>query len=264
MQPTTTLCVMCTDRGAYIAHDQIAAVRWGCSDSVHTLIIDENGKLQDPGDFEGYSILRRDRPYRLQRGFQQLAALHYAIDRGWQFQQAMLLTDDTLITGKEIDRWTLASIEKSVGFLGVEDRYSHDDAYGRVANLFAEWDIPYETWDPTPKVPSDKFLVISQEMLKQMFQRGLLAPEEPERWPLPFATYISWVGQILGFYQGLCGHVDKQQPPLYINPAKGNRCAPAPHILKDTFAVYYSLRNVPAYNEEELRTGYRRIRASSK
>lgn len=255
--------VFCTDQPA-VAIDQVDALHWSAKWSHRILIVDTSPRGLGIPSTADYEILRfGDVPQQLP-GFLQLQALSHLVNEGWQFGQAILLQDDTLPIGHGIDEWCGLQIKtQNAGLIGVEDRTSHYLSFTTCSELFSAWDVPHEIWEdaPSTKTPHEAFLVLSAQLIRDMFERMLLPPPDCHAWHLPFGPYISWVAQMLEYSQLLQGHMDRPLAPLYVNSLRG-RQLPPPTILRSEFLVYHSLKQVSAFSANDLRLGYKRLRDS--
>ena len=259
---TQTLIVFNSSRDPAIADDHIQALRWACQEDCHVVFVDDRQALP-AGERDGWSVHHTKLPLLPElAGFRRMAVLQEVINIGTSFQCAWLLSDDTLPIRPGLDRVILQTMrEQNAGLLGVADRHDYNDAFVFCTSLFAEWGLPFERWQTGTAVPIDGFVVLSQALVLALFRKQLLVPEGIERWSLPWGVYISWVSQLLGYYQHLQGSVDRPVPPIYADVTPGCRLSPPPHILSDEFLLYHSLRQVRGFNEEEIRLGYRKLRA---
>ncbi len=267
MQPDVkTLFIVCAHRGSSQVLDLVESIRWSCQDSSFTLLVDECACLQLPGDGETYATLAMSNGSDdMHRGFRQLAAIYFAVNRGWQFERVVMLSDDSLLIGRGFDAWLAKAMsENTAGLLGVEDRLNYEDAFPTISQLLSEWAVPHEHWEapPSPKTVQPACYALSRALVDKLYERRLLPPEGYNRWPLGFGCYLSWVAQMLEFYQALWGHMDRAKPPLYVNYHHG-RYLPAPQILSPAFLLFHSLRGVTGYTESELRDGYRQFRQTN-
>lgn len=257
-----TVFVFGTEHAA-VAIDQIDAISWSCKWTHRIVVIDRTRRglgLPDGGSHEVVRV-----PEDLRRtvfGFQQLAALGMLVDQGWQFGQAILLSEDSLLLGKGLDEWCGLRIkEQDAGVIGVEDRRCYMESFPSCAATFSGWDVPHEIFEDAPnnKTVADPFQALSGVLVRDLFARNLLTPPDCAEWLLPFGPYISWVPQMLGYTQLLHGHMDRQLPPLYVNELR-SRQLPSPTILSQEFLLYHSLKGTCAFSANDLRVGYKRLR----
>lgn len=257
-----TVFVFGTEHAA-VALDQLDAISWSCKWTHRILVIDRTRRGLGLPDADTYEIVRMpDELRRVAAGFQQLAALGMLINQGWQFGQAILLSEDSLPIGKGLDEWCGQLIkEQAAGVIGVEDRCSYMESFPSCAMTFSCWEVPHEIFEDAPnnKTVASPFQVLSGVLVRDLFARNLLPPPDCEDWLLPFGPYISWVPQILGYTQLLHGHMDRQLAPLYVNELQ-SRQLPSPTILSREFLLYHSLKGTCAFSANDLRVGYKRLR----
>lgn len=254
-----SLFVCCVDNH-YVAFDQLEAIKWACTHTNYVVLVDVAPQPIHPaGDYEGYTILR---PQNLHgEGFDGLTAVKHCLDQSALIGQAILLSQYALPVSRGLDNWCAGQIKSGYGILGVEDRHCFYESFTACSSMFAEWGVPHELYEdpPSTKTLAPGFQVIEGGLLRDLFNRQLLPPAGIEQWQLPFGVFLSWIAQMLNYTQLLHGHMDRQQPPLYVNEMR-TRCLPAPHILSGAFQLFYSLKGVPGYSMHDLRQGYKRIR----
>lgn len=258
MLEVDSVFVVPTRRGSYVIEDLINSIKWSCQRSFHVIVVDLTGELSLQSTVD-CSVIRSNSS--VCSTFAGCAGVKAAVDRGIRSQQYVVLDDACLIIQPGIDTWALEHLSKTqVGLLGVVDRLNYEDAFSRCAVLFDEWDMPYHSFEPGPLSLSDAAIFLAAPVVLAMYHQGLLVPTTCVRWPLSVGVYLSWVVQMLGYYLVGWGHMDKPMPPLYVNHSGRSRFLPAPHILSPRFALYYSVRHVLGYSEEELRNAFKRVR----
>jgi hypothetical protein len=260
-----TIFVIATSRGTYPVLDLFNSIRWSCRQSYYVVIVDRVGDVEFPADVkEGYTLLQMSSEAKASDGFLCGAGVSWAISKGIQCKQFVLLDDACLVIQPGIDNWSLGHMQKTqVGLLGVLDRLNYEDAYKRCAPWMDIWDMPQTSFDPGPNSIHEAVVFLSATVAAELHKRALLIPAGCEQWPIPYGPYISWAVQMLDHYMVGWGHMDKQMPPLFVAHTKRARFLPAPHILSSKFLLYYSLRNVPGYSEEELREAFKRMRGEA-
>lgn len=255
-----SLVVIPTRRGRYAAEDLCRASRWSCLGPAAVYVVDASAEPID--GIAGATVLRAEQTgVRPRDGFLAGLGLMHAVDKGVQFRQAIVLDDSCLVMRRGIDQWAIGHTQRDgVGLLGVHDRLNYEDAYDRCRVWFDNWAVPHESFEPGPYTLHDAALWLSGGLVASLYRYGLLTPDGCASWPLTYGAYVSWVSQMLGFYQVGWGHMDKRLPPLFVNHTGRSRHQPEPHILSDSFLLYYSVRHCVAYSEEELREAYKRAR----
>lgn len=259
-----TVYVIATRRGTYPVDDILRSLRWSSTGSHYTVILDRTGGVTIPEDLkEGYAVLTVEQHNNIQDQFIALLGIKWAIDKGLEAKQYLILDDRCLVMQREIDAWALEHIVKQqVGTIGVRDRLNYEDAYSKITPLFDAWDLAHQMWVPGPETLHEAAVYISGALAKEMYKQNLLPPEGVEQWPLPFGPFISWVSQMLNFYQVAWGAMDVPMPPLYVNhPGQQSaRFQPPPHILNTSFKLYFSVRHVLSHSEERIREVFKKMR----
>jgi len=254
-----TLYVISVSRGAYVADDIAASIRWTSEKPCFAIFVDLNDGIQVLGD-NGFVLMKTGLPADAEPGFHRAAAIKWAIDQGFSFKQVISMSEDCLIIGRTLDSWALDQIAKNVGLVGVQDRLTYEDSYSSCLEMMSSWKMPHARWEVAPQTVATEFTVLSGALAAALFQCNLLIPPGCEKWPLPYGPFISWAAQMLGHFQVSWGHQDKQMPPLYCGHPGRNAFQPAPHILATRFLLYSSVRHAMNYSEEDLREIYKRLR----
>ncbi|MHC4371711.1 MAG: hypothetical protein ACYSW8_29195 [Planctomycetota bacterium] len=254
--------VIATSRGTYPVLDLFNSIRWSCQKPHYVVIVDRVGDVKFPDDVtEGYAILRVEQVPETKDGFLAGAGVRWAIDKGITCKQYVLLDDACLVLQPALDSWSLEHLQKTgVGLLGVIDRLNYEDAFARCAPWMDLWNMPHAGFEPGPHSVHEAALFLSAAAASQLYQQNLLVPEGCGQWPIPYGPFISWAVQMHGQYMIGWGHMDKQMPPLFVGHSGRARFLPAPYILSTKFGLYYSLRSVISYSEEDLREAFKRMR----
>lgn len=260
MFPVDTIFVASVTSRA-TALDQLAALKWTCRQRTQHIILVDCAKRPclAPGTFDGYSVVRQSST--LSPGFQSLAALRTILTGDAQFGQAILLDDEALPVGLDLDMACAGIVQAGAGLLGVEDRLCYYESFRTYGPQFSDWELPHELWEeaPSPKTPAAGFLVLSASLVWDLLHRDLLPPADISGWQLPFEPWLSWVAQMLNHSQVLHGHMDRPKPPFYVNALRG-RYLPPPTILGGDFLLFRSLHGVTAFSAADLRQFYRQMR----
>jgi hypothetical protein len=255
----TAFCIV-TSRGTYPVLDLIQSIRWSCRQFVYVVVVDKSHTVTLPQGVAD-QVLQIEHAENVLDGFLAGMAAKWVIDNGPQVDQFAFLSDECLVTQPGLDAWFDGVLARTqVGLLGVLDRSDYRDAYRRCAPIMDHWGMPHSSFTPDGHTLVSPVLFLSREAARTLFYRNLLFPDHCEQWPLSYGVFVSWAVQMGGLYQVGWGHTDKQMPPLFVYCQEQVRCQPAPHILSNAFMLYYSVRQVPGYSEEQLRETYKRIR----
>ena len=254
-----TLYVLHSNRDPEIAADEIQAARWASTQTCQALLVTDVGASAQyascGADLVVESAAKDD--------FKFYDGLRQAINSGVKFEQAICFRDDTAFLGRGLDVWFGERFYKETAdLLGVADRHYCAESFMRLTDRFANWGLPHETWDKPPNsfpVHSAAF-GLTKKLARELFYRNLLLPEDHATWPLSFGAFASWTCQLLMQPMLLRGAMDRPQPPLYVNDGWGGTYNPPPYLLHSGLLLYWSLRCVAGYSEEETRTWCRSLR----
>jgi hypothetical protein len=255
MNEVDTVFIVASDRGSYVVSDIVRSIKWTCANSCYVVIVDLAKNVSLPQDMGiDYTVLNLEN-YSFGSGFARNIGIKWAIDNGIRCKQFVCVSDSSLIMQPGLDMFLLKQMTKTqIGLLGVQSMWSASAEYDSVVGCLAEWDLPYSKYRPEGFHLVDSIHVISYECAKALFEANALVRNDVGKWPLSYAVFMSWVAQMLGFYQVGWGMTCKQMPPFYVNPSSRNeRRLPAPHLLSTRFMFYDSLRCVEGYSEEEIR-----------
>lgn len=254
--------VIATRRGSYPVLDLFNSIRWSCQSSFYVVVVDCREDVEFPPEItQGFTVLTAGQEIEAEDGFMRGAGIRWAIDKGIRCKQFVLLDDACLLLQPGLDVWALERMQKSqVGLIGVVDRLSHEDAFKRCTPLMDVWNMPHSNFEPGACSVHAAALFLSASAAATLYQQNLLVPDDCGQWPIPFGPFISWAVQMYGYYMVGWGHMDKQLPPLFVSHTDRSRFLPAPHILSAKFGLYYSLRHVPGYSEEDLREMFKKMR----
>jgi|GEM_PF-6637919 len=261
MTCTDTLFVVGPSLSKYRAQDTLDAVRkW--SDGSCCVVFVSNTEQPLPKDGDAWPVGRAFKP-GTDEGFMRGYGLWWAMDRGIQFRQAILMSATCLIVARGLDAWCAERLRRTdLGLMGVQAWTNYADAYKRSLGLLAEWGVPFENWDCATEVLSSSFLCLSASFADLLFGRGWLFPERCEAWPANYGAFLSWTAQMFGYYKLACGHVNSPCPPLYVALDTSVPVDhPAPMILHESFKLYCPVDRVRGYSEEEVRRIYAARRA---
>ena len=256
-----TLFVISSNRGTYVIEDLLASIAWTCTNGSHfTVVIDENGTIENLSATDRYQILHSDLPPETPSGFHRAAGLKWAIDQGIAYRQIIMLADTCLIVTQTLDAFFAEHTQKEgVGVIGVRDQRQHEKVWRDAQSQLFEWKLPVADWEIPPISLCDDILIMAARFVAPMFQKGLLIPAGCETWPGTYGAYVSWVCHMLNFYAVSWGFETNTLPPLYVNHAQG-QYLPPPHILGNQFLVYSPANKVMAYSEGDLRELYKQRR----
>lgn len=258
-----TVYVLATSRGTYPIEDLVRSLRWSSLSSHYTVIVDRNNKINMPDDLkDGYTILRVEgQKAKVQDQFIAGMGIKWCLDQQIAAKQFVLLDDRCLITQKGADSWALEHMEKTgMGFIGVRDRLNYEDAYSKMTPYFDMWDLPHAQFIPGPETVHEAVLFISQPLAAAFYEKNLWSGEGVDQWPLPYGPYISWIAQMLGYFQVAWGAMDDPMFPLFVCPPAKSRMQLAPHVLSSQFRVYFSAQHVLGYSEEHVREMFKKVR----
>lgn len=255
-----TVFVIATKRGSYPVEDLLRAIRWSCTRSHYTVIVDRTpGLVLSPDLTDGFTVLRvgADNP-KLSDDFLRGVGIRWAIDSGVSCRQFVGLDDGCMLIGRGLDAFLLDKVTRQgVGLLGVQDRLNYDAAFDKFVPEMIEMGLEPYRFQPDGSTVHGAFVAMSAELALRLFQQDLLVTTVLDHWQLPFGPFISWVTQLLGFYQVAWGQMDRSMPPLYVNHTERSQHQPPPHILSPSFLLYYSSRHAVGYSEEALREAYK-------
>lgn len=262
-----TLVVMATNRGQFIAHDQLEALSYSHRESMFVVIIDGGNNIPQALPGSNYIVIPRTTTPRVNlSGFMCYEGILWALANQVDFKRVFVTDDDTLPIGRGLDTWARTQMENGcLDLLGVTDRVNYQYAWYGYQRLMEEW-IGYPVDNPDGKFyPSSETIFfaahwMSRQLVDRMVELNLLRPHKLERWNLFPDVYISWVCQILGLTSYGAGSMERPQPPLYANhPKNHQRWAPDPRILHPDFKLYHSIRSSTSA-EFEIREHYRHER----
>jgi hypothetical protein len=259
MQAGMTLYVVHTDRAPEIAADAFAAARWASQHTCTTLLVVGPGKAAEYRGCQADLVYESD----TRDDFRFYDGLRYAINEGVDFEQAVCFRDDAVFLGKNVDDLLSKHLfGAEAQFVGVADRHYYGDHFTQVSGLFSEWRVPHETWDKAPDnfTAHSAVFALTNKLARALFNRRLLAPVGYARWPLSFGAYATWTCQLLTYRAALVGSMQKPLAPFYVNDGWRGAYNPPPYLLHPHIKLYWSLRHVAGYSEEETRTWCKTLR----
>jgi hypothetical protein len=261
MSVIETAYIVTARRGTYATTDVIRSITM-TSQRTHCVIVVVDGPaVVLPEDLASVcTVLQRDTTVADTQppAFQ---ALNYCSQQGLAVHQYMLLDDECLVLGAGVDAWAAEQLCKThIGVLGVGSVLDYTTNYRLALGTFAELEVPFELYTPSGPTLLDHVLWLSHHFVADLFSRGLFRPDMVLPSNVPYGTLLSWLAQILGYYQLVWGTADVSMPPLFVDDGRQHRQQPAPHILSSQFKLYRSVRRVSGYTEEYLREAYKRQR----
>lgn len=266
-QRVTTLAVVPTNRGPGIAWDTVNALLWGATQPMHVIVMDTLGdvaaSIEQP--VPNVTVLATE-PIADKRlsGFKTNEGISYALEYGPEFDQVLVIDDDSLIIRPGLDSWAQSVLSLgSTGLLGVADRVDYQaqwfDGYAFFKSL-----LPAR-WQVTGRAPATTLfyaiVFMSRKLVDKMADTSLLVPAGFERWSSWPDVYLSWSAHLLEEAITDWGHMDRQRPPIYADhPAHQTLGGIDPFILSSEFKAFHSVRAVRGYSELAIRKHYFRCR----
>lgn len=260
MENTTTLFVVSSDRGIYPLDDIVSAiVHHEPAGTYMILAVDETNSIKELTTHGAGQLVHTRLSPAVPRGFHRAVALEWAIGRGMQFQQAILLDDTVILRGSSLGQYCQSHMNlPGVAAVGVGCTLNRVPYWQSCRRFFEHYSLPYAKQVQPPIAFADPFLRLNYEFVSALVERGLLIPKEVEGWPTTYGAYIAWMAVLMDFHAAAWGFTTKALPPFFVS---NSPMCPPPHILSDDMILFSSSLAIPSYSDTDIRELLKRERS---
>ncbi len=197
-------------------------------------------------------------------GFRLLGLVHGCLQSGRKYD-VVILTDDRClgISGAPLREGFKAWFEDGqLGAVGVEDEHQRYIPFNKLAPTLASWDVRYSGWKPNRPPFLGGFLLLGNRLISKLFEKGLLPPPQWKEWPTTFGDFINIMCEAFQIQGFPVGSPARPRNPLFVagEDPEGRRII-APQLLREEFMVFHPIDRVYGPTEQELRSGYKSLRA---